>query len=95
MEKELKYIEYSYEEISKEEFQIRIGEFYKKLDWLNENLEHLCFEAYRKQFSHIFRTMNLGQYQVLPNTSRIEERAIEVYGKEVVDKDFERRFKVE
>ena len=85
MENKLKYSEMFGEDISEEECKKRIGIFYDKLHWLHENMHHLSYKAYRVQFTHIFRTMDLGQYIIMPNTTKIEEREDEVYTKEEVD----------
>lgn len=77
---------FEFETITDEEFQMRMAKYYNDMDNLYNIMPTLTHEEYRKQFKDVFNIIhNLGQHIVMPNTSRIEIREFEVFGKNWYD----------
>jgi molybdate-binding protein len=81
MKKEKMEYNFKFEEISDEEFQIRMEKYYSEMKSLYDIMPNLTHEEYKKKFKEVSSIIhNLGQHIVLPNTSWIEEREFEVFG---------------
>jgi len=73
---------FNYEEITDEEFQLRMEKYYSDMENLYNIMPTLTHDEYRKQFNEVFEIIHdLGQNVVFPNTTRIELREFEVFGK--------------
>ncbi len=73
---------FKFDEITDEEFQSKMGKYFTGMENLYNIMPTLTYEEYRKKFKEVFSIIhNLGQHIVMPNTSRIETREFEVFGK--------------
>lgn len=74
---------FSTKNISDEEFEIVKENYYSEMKKLYEIMPTLTWDEYREQFSKISNKLheNSGQNILLPNTSWIEKREFEVFGK--------------
>lgn len=77
---------FNLEEITDEEFQLRMNKYYTDMGNLYDIMPTLTHKEYRKKFTEAFEIIhNLGQHIVLPNTTRMELREFEVFGKHWYD----------
>lgn len=74
---------FSTKDISDEEFEIVVENYYSEMKNLYNIMPTITWDEYRKQFSEISNKLheNSGQNILLPNTTWIEIREFEVFGK--------------